>query len=44
MGNWFGKGNRGILMGIWAGNSNVGDIIGLSVFGQLTIITFNLGY
>jgi len=23
MGNWFGKGNRGLLMGIWSGNSNV---------------------
>ena len=26
-GNWFGKGKRGILMGIWAINANVGNII-----------------
>lgn len=27
MGNWFGKGNRGLLMGVWAINANVGNII-----------------
>ena len=27
MGNWFGKGNRGLLMGFWSGNSNVTHII-----------------
>ena len=29
MGNWFGKGNRGLLMGIWACNANFGNIIGM---------------
>jgi sugar phosphate permease len=29
MGNWFGKGKRGLLMGFWAMNSNVGNIIAL---------------
>jgi hypothetical protein len=23
MGNWFGKGGRGLLMGIWSGDANV---------------------
>lgn len=27
MGNWFGKGKRGLLMGFWAINSNVGNIM-----------------
>lgn len=26
-GNWFGKGKRGLLMGFWAINANVGNII-----------------
>ncbi|EAR96454.1 MFS transporter (macronuclear) [Tetrahymena thermophila SB210] len=43
MGNWFGKGNRGLLMGIWSGNSNVGNILG-QLFGQLTIDTFGWGW
>ena len=36
MGNWFGKGSRGLLMGVWAGNSNFGNIIG-DFIGYLTI-------
>ena len=27
MGNWFGKNRRGLLMGIWAINSNLGNIV-----------------
>lgn len=27
VGNWFGKGKRGLLMGIWAINANIGNII-----------------
>lgn len=29
IGNWFGKGKRGLLMGFWAVNSNVGNIAAL---------------
>lgn len=29
VGNWFGKGKRGLLMGFWAVNSNIGNIIAL---------------
>jgi len=28
MGNWFGKGKRGLLIGIWSGNASIGNIIG----------------
>jgi sugar phosphate permease len=28
MGNWFSKGRRGLLMGFWAINGNIGNIIG----------------
>ena len=27
MGNWFGKGKRGLLMGLWSINANVGNIV-----------------
>jgi MFS transporter, OPA family, solute carrier family 37 (glycerol-3-phosphate transporter), member 1/2 len=27
MGNWFGKGKTGIILGIWAINANIGNII-----------------
>lgn len=26
-GNWFGKGQRGVLMGIWSISANIGNII-----------------
>jgi len=29
VGNWFGKGKRGLLMGFWGINSNIGNIIAL---------------
>ena len=31
MGNWFPQEGRGLIMGLWATNSNVGDIFGLTV-------------
>lgn len=31
VGNWFGKGKRGLLMGFWGINANVGNIIALVV-------------
>jgi sugar phosphate permease len=30
MGNWFGKGSRGILLGLWSINANLGNIVGYS--------------
>ncbi len=35
MGNWFPQEGRGLIMGLWATNSNVGDIFGLSVSSAL---------
>jgi OPA family glycerol-3-phosphate transporter-like MFS transporter 1/2 len=29
IGNWFGKGRRGFLMGVWALNANAGNIVAL---------------
>eukprot|EP00825_Cyclidium_porcatum_P030309 TRINITY_DN3213_c0_g6_i1.p1 TRINITY_DN3213_c0_g6~~TRINITY_DN3213_c0_g6_i1.p1 ORF type:complete len:492 (-),score=37.74 TRINITY_DN3213_c0_g6_i1:328-1803(-) len=37
MSNWYGKGNRGLLMGVWSGNSNIGDVIGFQIIGEITI-------
>lgn len=28
MGNWFGKGKRGLIMGIWNSHTSVGNILG----------------
>eukprot|EP00437_Effrenium_voratum_P063348 CAMPEP_0181513748 /NCGR_PEP_ID=MMETSP1110-20121109/62664_1 /TAXON_ID=174948 /ORGANISM="Symbiodinium sp., Strain CCMP421" /LENGTH=197 /DNA_ID=CAMNT_0023643635 /DNA_START=39 /DNA_END=630 /DNA_ORIENTATION=- len=35
MGNWFPQEGRGFVMGIWATNSNVGDIFGLHLTSAL---------
>lgn len=35
IGNWFGKGKRGLLMGFWAVNANVGNIIALIMLNIL---------
>ena len=31
MGNWFGKQNRGLVMGIWNAHTSVGNILGTAV-------------
>lgn len=31
MGNWFPEGSRGLVLGAWSANSNVGDIVGLHI-------------
>ena len=31
MGNWFGKKNRGLLMGVWNAHTSVGNILGTAV-------------
>lgn len=35
IGNWFGKGKRGLLMGFWAVNANIGNIIALVMLNIL---------
>lgn len=37
MGQWFGKGHRGFLMGLWSVNANCGDIVGFIAIGDQTI-------
>ena len=36
MGNWFNDNKVGLTMGIWAGNCNLGDIVGLLI-GSLIV-------
>ena len=43
MGNWFGKGKKGVLMGIWTGNSNLGNILGYFI-GHIVMITYALDW
>ena len=31
MGNWFGKKNRGLLMGVWNSHTSVGNILGTAI-------------
>ena len=31
MGNWFGKKNRGLLMGVWNSHASIGNILGTAV-------------
>lgn len=40
MGNWYGKGERGALMGIWMGNACCGNIVGaaLVVLVQVLVV------
>lgn len=33
--NWFPKRGRGILLGIWASNANIGDIIGNMIYRSI---------
>lgn len=35
MGNWFGKGNRGLIFGLWNSHTSVGNIIGALVASSL---------
>ena len=43
MGNWFGKGKRGFLFGMWAGNANLGDILGLAI-GSICVDYLDIGW
>ena len=31
MGNWFGKKNRGLVLGVWNAHTSVGNILGTAV-------------
>lgn len=43
MGNWFGKGKKGVLMGIWTGNSNMGNILGYLI-GHIVMVSYGLDW
>ena len=34
MANWFGKGKRGLIMGIWNSHTSLGNILGALIAGQ----------
>jgi len=41
MGNWFGKGQRGLIMGIWNSHTSIGNIVGSTIAGAF--VTYNWG-
>jgi MFS transporter, OPA family, solute carrier family 37 (glycerol-3-phosphate transporter), member 1/2 len=42
MGNWFGKSKRGLIMGIWNGHTNVGNILGKVIPNAVLDINWSL--
>jgi len=44
IGNWFGKQKRGLLLGFWAVNANVGNIIALVLLNILKNESLNWTY
>ncbi|XP_033758467.1 glucose-6-phosphate exchanger SLC37A2-like isoform X2 [Pecten maximus] len=42
MGNWYGKGKRGLIMGIWNSHTSVGNILGSLIAGGF--VTANWGW
>jgi MFS family permease len=42
MAHWYGKGKRGLVMGIWSANTSVGNIVGSLVAAQA--LTFGVGW
>ena len=43
MGNWFHKKNRGFIIGMWVGNTNLGDITGY-IIGYTFITWYQIGW
>lgn len=44
LGNWFGKGKRGLLMGIWNSHTSLGNIVGGLVAGSLVSKDWGLAF
>lgn len=42
MGNWFGKGKRGLLLAFWSVNANIGNIVGSVVCSNLSTWEMNV--
>ncbi|XP_040287051.1 glucose-6-phosphate exchanger SLC37A2 isoform X1 [Bufo bufo] len=44
MGNWFGKGKRGFIMGIWNSHTAVGNILGSLIAGAFVTSAWGLSF
>ncbi|CAL1542317.1 unnamed protein product [Lymnaea stagnalis] len=44
VGNWFGKGKRGLIMGIWNAHTSVGNILGSIVAGAFVETSWGLSF
>eukprot|EP00088_Acartia_fossae_P004823 TRINITY_DN12089_c0_g1_i6.p1 TRINITY_DN12089_c0_g1~~TRINITY_DN12089_c0_g1_i6.p1 ORF type:complete len:537 (-),score=144.07 TRINITY_DN12089_c0_g1_i6:268-1878(-) len=44
MGNWFGKGKRGLVMGIWNSHTSVGNIVGGLIAAAFTGYNWGLSF
>ena len=44
MGNWFGKGKRGLIMGIWNSHTSVGNILGSVIAGAFASYNWGLSF
>ncbi|NXX20280.1 G6PT3 protein, partial [Podargus strigoides] len=44
IGNWFGKGKRGLIMGVWNSHTSVGNILGSLIAGVWVSSTWGLSF
>ena len=44
MGNWFGFGNRGLILGIWNSNTAVGNVLGSVIAGSFVDKDWSLSF
>uniref|UniRef100_A0A8C4SN32 Glucose-6-phosphate exchanger SLC37A2 n=1 Tax=Erpetoichthys calabaricus TaxID=27687 RepID=A0A8C4SN32_ERPCA len=44
VGNWFGKGKRGLIMGIWNSHTSVGNILGSLIAGVFVSTAWGLSF
>ncbi|MBN3300466.1 G6PT3 protein, partial [Amia calva] len=44
VGNWFGKGKRGLIMGIWNSHTSVGNILGSLIAGMFVSSAWGLSF
>ncbi|KAG8238699.1 hypothetical protein J437_LFUL018389 [Ladona fulva] len=44
MGNWFGKGKRGLIMGVWNSHTSIGNILGSLIAGAYVEYNWGLSF
>ncbi|XP_051175559.1 glucose-6-phosphate exchanger SLC37A2 isoform X2 [Leptopilina boulardi] len=44
VGNWFGKGNRGLIFGIWNSHTSLGNILGTTIAAQYVETDWGLSF